>query len=111
MGGEFWTFPSPRHFPLSTFHLHREDWILSTQFLWDPVDLGSRLEKKLLPDPGNPGSCSKKMYWLRWVVDHYINKLFDGRCGSAEFPVTFFVVWRDTGDTQAAGSNIQDFDG
>ena len=42
-------------------------WILSAQFLRDPVDLGPCLEKLLL-DPGDPES--EKMYWLRWVFDH-----------------------------------------
>ena len=55
--------------------------------------------------------CSDKINWLRWLFDHYI-KVFDGRCGSFELPVTFFFgsIWKDTGDTQGL-PNVQDFEG
>ena len=39
------------------------------EFLRDPVELRSCLEKLLL-DPTDPGSCSEKLYWLRCVFDH-----------------------------------------
>ena len=52
-------------------------WILSTQFLWDPVDLGSYLEKLLL-DSRDPGSCSEEINLRRMAFRRRIFFFFFG---------------------------------
>ena len=75
-------------------------WILFTQLLRDPVDLGSCLRKMLLGSE-DPSSCSEKINWLRWALDHFKRKVYDGRCWSLELPVTFSIAWNDKGNIQS----------